>query len=83
MRSVKENSKKWQWNNKKLKFMWEYKSVKKFICLGVRSSRVQPMVSTADGGKQLPKPVDDLGTCNEGLGNDYAGNSGRSCESFD
>ena len=78
---VKESTKKWQWNKSKMKFMWMYKSVNKYSCPSMRSSRVQPMVSEAKGEKQTkPEPIESFGSCNEGLENYYVGQNVRGLE---
>ena len=39
VKNVKESTKNWQWNDSKMKFVWVYKSVKRYICPGVKSNR--------------------------------------------
>ena len=81
MKSVKESTKNWQWNNSKIKLMLVYKSVNKYSCPGMRSSQIQSMVSEAKGGKKTkPEPIESFGRYNEGLENDYVGHNVRNWE---
>ena len=76
MESVKDCTKNWQWNKNKMKFMWMYKSVKRYICPGMKASQVQPMVSEASGGKKTkPEPIFER--CNKGLEKRLRGQQGE------
>ena len=76
VKSVKDCTKNWQWNKNKMKFMWMYKSVKRYICPGMKFSQVQPMVSEASGGKKTkPEPIFER--CNKGLEKRLRGQQGE------
>ena len=78
VKSTNVSSKKWQWNVKKLKYMYAYSKVKKYVCPNMRVSQVQLMVnSTMVGTQTKPEPVKvgcDIG--NQSYDTDYSGAMG-------
>ena len=78
VKSTNGSSKKWQWNVKKMKYMYVYRKVKKYVCPGMRVSQVQLMVESTLVEKQTkPEPVNVGGDIeNQSYDTDYSGAMG-------
>ena len=78
VKSMDVSSKKWQWNVKKMKYMYVYRKVKKYVCPGMRVSQVQLMVESTLVEKQTkPEPVNVGGDIeNQSYDTDYSGAMG-------
>ena len=58
MKSMNVSSTKWQYSEKKMKYMYAKKTVKKYVCPSRGVSRVQPIVLDRGGGmRTMPTPV--------------------------